>query len=435
MNVKLKIKLKNRTQTGWLIWFLIIMPFLFGFLNETLGLPWSIRYLLDIAWCLLLGYRVLSLRRGPQVPGVWIGMFLIYTLLVYVMQWQSALYYLWGVRNNFRFYAAFFAFAAFLKMSDIEDYWKLFDKLFWIDVVVSIYQFFALGVDGDQLGGLFGTETGGNGYTNLFFLIVVIRSLVLYLDKQEKFKDCLAKCAAALVVAAMAELKFFFVEFVIVMVLAVLFTGFSWRKLAVILGGAVGVMLCVSLLTSLFPGWMGWFSLEWFLEAASSDRGYTSSGDLNRLNAITQINELWLTSGWQQIFGLGLGNCDTSSFAIVNTPFFEAYGNMHYTWISYAMMYLETGWIGLMFYWGFFVLVFFQVRKIERRCEGTARSYCRVARIMAVLCGGISIYNRSLRTEAAYMAYFVLAVPYVLKNGFVGMCENAQKNPKKNNIS
>ena len=130
------------------------------------------------------------------------------------------------------------------------------------------------------------------------------------------------------------------------------------------------------------------------------------------MNAIPVINELWLTNGWKQIFGFGLGNCDTSGFAIVNTPFFERFGDLHYTWLSYAMMYLECGWIGLIFYFGFFVLVYFKIRRIEKNCIPTVKAYCRIARIMAVLCVVISVYNSSLRTEAGYMAYFVLAVPF-----------------------
>lgn len=414
MNLNLRIGIKSRTQTGWLIFLVVWMPFGLAILNEILGLPWSIRYLLDVAWCLLLVYQLFSKRRGSQGLGIWVWLFLIYTLLTYLPQWQSPLYYLWGMRNNFRFYAAFFAFAVFLSPQDVDDYLRLFDKLFWVNVVVSIYQFFFLQLDGDHLGGLFSTEAGGNGYTNIYFLIVVTRSIVLYLEKQEKLGRCLAKCAAALVVAAMAELKFFFVEFALVVAMAVLFTSFSWRKLAVIIGAAVGVLACAVLLTSLFPDFAGWFSLKWFLENALSNKGYTSSGDLNRLNAIPQINELWLQSGWQQLFGLGLGNCDTATYAILNTPFFESYGDMHYTWISYAMIYLETGWIGLIFYWGFFVLTYFGILRIERRSEGITKAYCRIARIMAVMCAVISVYNSSLRYEAGYMAYFVLAIPFAL---------------------
>lgn len=425
MERNLKIRLRRPTQTGSLLWILILMPFTFATLNELLGLPWALRYLMDVTWCLLLVYVAVSGRRGPQVLRIWIWLFLIYTFLTYLPQWQSPLYYLWGLRNNFRFYAAFFAVSAFLKQSDVDDYWKLFDKLFWVDTVVSLYQFFALGIDSDQLGGLFSTETGGNGYTNIFFLIIVTKSIVFYLEKREKIGVCLAKCGASLVIAAMAELKFFFLEFVIVIALAVLFTSFSWRKVTIIAVSVIGVLLGTAMLADLFGSDSDWFTLKWMYALASDDTGYTASGDLNRLTAIPQISELWLSNGWQQMFGLGLGNCDTSSFVFINTPFYEAFGNMHYTWISYAMMYLETGWIGLMFYWGFFVLAFFAIYRLERRCEGVSKYYCRIARIVAVLCVGISMYNSSLRTEAAYMAYFVLAVPFAM---------NRQQMKRKNMI-
>jgi type IV secretory pathway VirB2 component (pilin) len=47
---------------------------------------------------------------------------------------------------------------------------------------------------------------------------------------------------------------------VLVVAMAVLFTSFSWRKLAVIIGAVVGVLVCAALLSALFPGFAGWFS-------------------------------------------------------------------------------------------------------------------------------------------------------------------------------
>ena len=418
MGKKLFFTIKKRTQTGWLMWLLIMMPFLFGTLNDLLGLPNLVRYVLDVAWCLLLVCLLLSNRSGQGIReknlALWIVVFLLYAALVYVVQFQSLLYYLWGVRNNFRFYVAFFAFAAFLSQRDIEDYFKFFDVLFWINVAASLIQFFGLELTGDYRGGIFGTEQGCNGYTNVFFAIMVTKSIVFYLEKRETTWNCVTKCVAALLVAALAELKFFFVEFVIIFVLATLFTSFTWRKLWVIVGGFAAVIAFAALLTAVFPDFTDWFTVEWFLKAGTSDLGYTSSGDLNRLNAIPQINGLWLKDWGERIFGLGLGNCETSSFAFLNTPFFKANGDMHYSWLSYAFMYLECGWIGLIFYFGFFTLVYLRIRKLEKRSEGIAKTYCHVSRIVAVLCMLISVYNGSLRNEAGYMAYFVLAVPFVV---------------------
>ena len=236
------------------------------------------------------------------------------------------------------------------------------------------------------------------------------------MTKQEKTRKCISKCLVALLIAALAELKFFYIEFLLVVALAVMFTNFTWRKFWLIIGSVIAVVAAALLLVYLFPNFSDFLFLERFYEAAVTSKGYTSSGDINRLTAIPIANEMWLKSFGQRLFGLGLGNCDTSSFAFLNTPFFQSYEDMHYSWLSYAMMYLECGWVGLMFYFGFFVLVWLRIHKIEKQMSGTAKSYCRIARIMAVLCCVIAIYNSSLRTEAGYMAYFVLAVPFALEN-------------------
>lgn len=419
MKSKLTITIKKRSQSGWLMWLIIMMPFLFGTLNDLIGLPWAIRYLLDAAWFFLIFFMIRTGHpggKGTQILAVWVMFFVLYTLLLYIVQFQSPFYYLWGARNNFRFYAAFFAFATFLTPEDAVDYLNVFDKLFWVNVIVSLFQFFGMGLDGDYLGGIFGTEKGGNAYTNIFFLIVVTKSILFYLEKRECTRACISKCAAALLVAALAELKFFFIEFVVILVLATLFTNFTWRKLWVILGGFAAVLAGAALLTSLFPSFADWFSVKWFLENALSAKGYTSTGDLNRLNAMRVINENWLTNWGERLFGLGLGNCDTSTVALVNTPFYDKYADTHYTWLSYAFMYLENGYIGLVFYFGFFVLAYFRIRKIEKRSDGIAGTHCRLSRIMAICCAIIAVYNSSLRTESGYMAYFALAIPFTYRN-------------------
>ena len=411
-------RIRKRTQVGWLLWLVVILPFLFGFFVEFLGLPHMLRYSLDVVWVLLSAYMVMARRRGNRTGtrgmALLVLLFLVYTVLVSAAKFEPVFYYLWGVRSNFRFFVAFFAFAMFLSVEDIHFYFKAFDVLFWINAAISLVQYFVQGLYGDHLGGLFGTEAGGNGYTVVFFAIVFTKDIVFYLEKKEKLGELIAKVVTALLISALAELKFFFVLVLMILVLASLFTNFTWRKFWVIVGGAAAVVGFAALLVVLFPDFAGFLTLEYFWNTAISDKGYTSSGDLNRLNAIPMINELWLKNGWQRTFGLGLGNCDYASYDFLITPFYKNYGHMHYTWISYAMLYLETGWIGLICYYSFFALVFFNVWKIEKRSEGVTKTYCRVTRILALCCMVIAIYNSSLRTEAGYMMFYALAVPFAL---------------------
>ena len=61
------ISIKRRSQPEWLLWMIVMLPFLFGTLNDFLGLPWMIRYVLDIAWIALLGMMV----QRKKYTGNW----------------------------------------------------------------------------------------------------------------------------------------------------------------------------------------------------------------------------------------------------------------------------------------------------------------------------------------------------------------------------
>ena len=418
MRISYRVKIKSRTQPQWLCWLLVVLPFFFSGLIELLHAPTFIKYILDVAWLIVL---LIMLRQKIQISRTrssalvaWTIAFFVYTLFEYVFLYQAALYYLWGVRNNFRFYVAFAAFCAFMDTDDVKEFLGFFDKLFWINIIVSLVQYALLEKRGDYLGGIFGVSQGCNGYSNVFFVIVLTKSVVMYMEGREKLGSCFLKFVAVILVAALAELKFFFAEAVVIVVLASLFTSFSWRKVGLILGSIVGLSAGAMLLAVLFPTFSKFFSLEYFFSTATSDRGYTGMGDLNRMTFLTEINERFLEEPLQRLFGMGLGNCDYAAYTFLVTPFYARYAGLHYTWLSTAFMYLETGWIGLIFFFGFFVLAFMNARKIEKKCTGIAKSYCRIAKIMAIMCVLIAMYNASLRTEAGYMAYFVLAIPSIV---------------------
>lgn len=407
MRIPTVIRIKKRRPSGWLIWLLVMMPFALALL------PHGARYLLDPVWMALL---VLTVRFGGPLPkGTlrWVAGLGTVLLLTSLPKSESILYLLWGFRNNFRLYAAFFAFCAFLTPEEGEGYLNKIRFLFRLNIPVTLVQYFLLGKAGDYLGGIFGTGQGCNAYTNLFFCIVVTRSLVRFLEGEEPGRECLKTCFWSLFLAALAELKFFFLEFAVISVLAVCFSGFSRRKLWVLLGAGVGIVSGAALLSALFPTFRGWFSLSWLLDAAGSSRGYTSSGDLNRLNCIGRINLWFFRAPAQRFFGLGLGNCETSGFSFLNTPFYRAYGRIHYTWMSTSFWYLECGWVGLLFFFGFFVLVYLAASRLESARSGMEKQHCRMAQILAAVSCMVGIYNASLRTEAAYMIYFALALPFL----------------------
>lgn len=413
-----KLYIRKRTAPQWLVFFLLVMPFAFGLLIDLIGFPTFVRFFLDFAlvgafyyMCARFENRV---RRLVAPVLVYFCLFGLYLLTSYLINYQSALYFIWGFRNNFRFFFAFLVFITFIDYDDAEQYLKYFDVLFWVNFAFCLIQFFFMGYKQDYLGGLFGVSVGCNVYLNVFLCIVTAKSIIYFLNKQEKIGTVLLKLAASFYISAIAELKFFFIEFIIMLCIISLITKFTWKKVGVILIGLAGVVVGISLLVQIFPEYVGQFTLELLYESASSDRGYTSSGDINRLSAISSISKMFFTQGYHYFIGFGLGNCDLSSFSFFNTPFYERNQTVNYNWFSHAFVYLETGYIGLILFFGLFVLLFILARKSYR--SGYADPlHCLLAMTIALMCIIMSFYNATHRSDAVYMLFFVLALPFISK--------------------
>lgn len=410
----MKIVIKKRSTPEWLTLLIAVFPFFIAFLTQFLRLPSLMKYVLDVAWCAVLVVTMLQgrLNMKKQLSPFMklIVLFFLYTFVAYLFNYQSAVYYLWGFRNNFRYYVAFLAFAVYLRQRDVNAVLKLMDGLFWINAVVTFFQFFVLGCKQDYLGGIFGVERGCNGYSMIFFAVVVSKSVLQYMNGQEKALPCFLKSGLSLIIAAMAELKMFFVVFPMIMVLSAMLTKFSVRKFWLMFFAAILVMVGSSLLATIF-GSSNELSIKKIIELMTAS-SYATGEDLGRFTAIPKIATLFLTDLPGRLFGMGLGNCETSSFAICNTPFFKSYSYLHYTWFSSACLFLETGFVGLGINLSFFVLSFFTARKRLKSGDSTM-AHCQIAMIMAVLCVILTFYNASLRADVGYVAYFALALPFI----------------------
>lgn len=409
-----KLNIQKQPFLKYLAYFIFVMPFLMSFLTDIIGIPSFIKYTIDAVW--LMSIALLFLRRKVLLDKniipfmIFIFAFFCYTLFIYALNFQSPFYFLWGFRNNFRFYFAFLVFCMVFVNEDIEFCFKFLDVLFWINVVVTIFQFFVLGFQQDYLGGIFGVEKGCNGYSIAFFSIILSKSILQFMSKKESAISCFSKCIVVIIIAALAELKFFFVIFAAILFLSTLFTSFSWRKFILILLSAFLVSTATSILTELF-GAGNELTMDSIISYITKTN-YSSENDLSRFTAISTLSDRIMKNNFERLFGLGLGNCDTSAFAICNTPFFETYSYLHYHWFSSALLFLETGYVGLAIYFIFFVMCFVFAFNRRKR-EGYDTLYCQMAMIMSVICLALTFYNGSLRFEVAYMVYFVLALPLI----------------------
>lgn len=406
--------IKKRTFTQWLTMFVAVMPLLMQALLQFFGLPSATKYLVDAALAVVVLFffftrlRYVSLERKALPFVVFLIALMSLCLVVYIFNYQSAFYFLWGMRNNFRFYFAFLAFIILLETDDVDRIFQLIDILFVINIFVSIYQIAVLGFVGDFCGGIFGVKAGSNGSTLLFFSIVTARSLLKYMNGDENTLICGAKCATALILSAFAELKFFFIVFVVILILASLLTRFSIKKFVIALAAVFVINFSTTILSDLFGSEI---SINKILGNLTYEN-YATADDVGRFTAIPRIAQTIHKTWLSKLFGMGLGNCDTAAFAICNTPFFRTHKSLNYIWFSSACWFLETGFVGLGMYLSFFAICFFKgVKRIRRKIGNLL--YAQLSVIMAFMCLLLTFYNSSLRTDIAFLAYFILALPYI----------------------
>ncbi len=416
-----KIYIKKRSMHEWLILLIFFLPFTFGTFIDFLGVTDSVRFLSDLCILLVLFFMLANKEifvENQKIKKllIFIGIFLLYVSINYIFNFQSPFYFLWGLRNNFRFYFAFLIYAMLCTEYDAEKMLKSLDVIFWIHIAVTIFQFFALGYEQDYLGGIFGVQRGCNAHVNIFFCIIITKSIIYFLNKKESLFLFIFKCFWTMIISAMAELKFFYFEFVIIVLIAVLVTKFTWRKFAVIISSFLAVVIGIIAISYYFPNFANFFTFEFIIENATSVTGYTNSSDLNRLTAIPVISRSILETPMERLFGLGLGNCDVSSLDFLNTPFYETYSFLNYNWFSLAFLYLEIGIVGLLVFLSFFILCII-LTYTHLKKGGSNVVYCQMAILTAILAIIFTLYNSSMRLEAAFLPYFILALPFISSKG------------------
>lgn len=397
--------------------FIFFFPAAQAFLTELLPIPDAIKFLCDGFLVLLLlklfSQRFTKIDNYSMPFVVIVGLFFFITLVGYLFNYQSVFYYLWGLRNNIRMFVAFFAFAYLADWEDAKGWIKALDVLFVINFAVVILQYFS-GYGQDYIGGIFGTSKGCNGSLLIFLCIVFAKTILSFMRGEEKMSKCIFVSVASLLVSTLSELKMFFILFILILFMASFMTAHSTKKTLFFAFGAVLVVLFSTLLTVLYKDFTDFLSFDSLIKALT-DTGYATDEDIGRFTALPVISQRFLPGFFRKLFGLGLGNCDSSSLSMFNTPFFESHQTVHYSYFSYAFLFLETGFVGLALYASFFVASFFVSRKLKK-LEMADEFACQMSIILSVISLILLVYNSSLRMEIGFMLFFVLALPIISAN-------------------
>ena len=429
LTFKLKSKIVIKKSPKIIICFQVLYVCLYRLLMW-FGFPSTLSYFTDVLTSILLiniiqrpsAYR----KHSNKIKPVLVCYFLLVIIGVFtaLINGCNLLQVLWSIRNYYRFLVFFIACICFLKIEDIMQIFRKLDSLFVLNLIVVVVQYFIFQYKGDYLGGIFGVVQGANVYTNVFLIIATTFALSSWMNKNKKIMNVLFIIAGSCLVATLSELKFFFVELIAIYFIVLLLCKKDLKHFLkaciVIVIGIILLMNFLPVLYKLYPNFENFFRFDFIF--ATHEQGYSMSGDLDRLSAINSIiDKVFRNDTLKTWFGIGLGNAEYSSSQLLVSKFYLQYGYLHYNWFSHAFMMIEGGFIGLFLYVGTFLSVIVHglremKKNVGNNCFQKNINVYITSTVVAILCIAIMIYNQSLRTEAAYLIYFILSITYVIPN-------------------
>lgn len=434
-----QVKYKS-TRVVWLIYFELIYNLIIKFIIGNLGFPSVLNYVSDMVllW-IIFEFLMQNGRKELIVPkSMKIGCLILFLISIvsYVLNLYSPFLYIWGFRNNFRFIIFAIMCAVYLDRRDIKTIFDILYGFILVNIIATTYQYFFVSYNvlskGDFISGLFsnGAERGGNASLNWLLCIVCTYVIVQYLNKEEKLHKLLICLCSSIYMAALAEIKLFFIQLVIIGALAIILCRKSLKAFGVVLIGVTSLVVGIRLLYYAFPSFANFFNVKDILAYVSEGGGYAGTGvnaRIDRLTAIPYVFEHFLPSALKKAVGIGLGNADYSSFSFLTSSFYNINNWTGYTFFYSAFITVELGIVGLVTYLGIILNYFRKAVLVKSKMSGD-KTIKQFVIIMSVICLIMIFSNQTMKLEAsAYLVHCVLAFPFVISK----TSDNTQGNYSK----
>lgn len=423
----LKVKKPSLEPSGGgakLLILVVIWNMISAVLIGFVGFPKSMLYITD-AINLFLFLCTISRqkkRRGFPINSViiWMVMFAFVGLTSAVANKTALPLILWGMRQNFRFFIFFYSCVEFLTEKDFEIILKVIEVIFWISVPLCTYEALVVHypagtIVGDMVGGIYYRSGSANAPLNIILVVYSAYITLKCFEGKYSFSRMMMTLFAAIYMAALAELKLFLIEAVIIVVYALFTNKVSWKTAALCIGSLIAANVVIIVFVSINARGRSYytsdlFSLESMLEYVTRTEGYDGVGDLNRFTAVqTLANRFFSQDTIGLLLGYGLGSAEYSkSIAVLNSPFYMNYSSMHYQYFAHAFMFIETGFLGLFCYSMIFISA---LKRGAIRLKKT--SWKKFYIIMVLIMLLLFVYNTTMRNEfCAYILFAILAIPF-----------------------
>ena len=382
------------------------------------GFPTVLNYVTDILTIASLFYAVIETHKcktkvfwGPTLIAI--ASFVVICFISAVSGGQSVLLSAWAIRNYFRLFAFFYSSVVLLDIDDLKIITKASALIYVLNILLGTFQGFVLNLGTDSISGLFGTESGGNAGMALLITAATTFSVFGFVNDQIRVLPVLAIVVSSCFIAAIADLKVFFIELVVLLLMVVILNKPKLKGLLVVVVFPAVLTLAITYFYSVSAEGKGFFSLDTIMDYAGSG-GYSDDLTLNRFTAVSTLQSMFLHTPIRQVFGMGLGSGQYSQF--FSSSLYATWGEtLRWNWFTDALVFLETGWIGLVAYASIFISMSISAFKCRLIVAPEYSWLCRAAAAFSVFCLLMCVYNCVLTVEpGCYLAAFILSIPYVL---------------------
>ena len=391
-----------------LVYFLVFYVLFCGFAIKNLNASKSILFVIDVVYIVLFlrgNFRIKA--AGLRFPLFILCLILINALIGILLNDGIIGNFLWGIRNQYFSCVLLLASASFLCINDIKKIFKFFFYFQFLNLGCAIYQYTILGYWGDDNNGAF---VNGGGQ-DIFCGILVTYYLYRYVRHECKLWQFIFILLSSLLIAAIEEEKFIFIETAFIFFYFFLTGKIGLRNVFIAL--VFFVIMFFSLGTLADIG--GENSLEILTDKEAFMEYQENAYEFPRIGSSEILEQMFFKEENQYYWGLGLGMCEESStLDFINDDFYRRYGWLNYSWFTFHINFLQTGWVGIVLFLSFFVSILWSNIKNKKRAPQKLKYLYDVSNIIVILCVMTIWYNATLRSYNTLIPFFALSLGMIV---------------------
>lgn len=366
---------------------------------------------------LCLAFFILPLQKRKQAFRIGGYIPLLFTILllggtiVSIVNFMPLRSVLWGIRMIVRYLLLFIFVYQTFSLSDVIRFKRIFTKVFWINLLLIIFQYFIEGKFGDAVGGIF----GGNGLLFVFNLLCIFLFSADYFQGKLRLGKYALILASQMFIAMAAEIKMmYFTIPLAVYAVYVMMKKFSVKHIAVLVVAFFGLVPAMSSVMSLMYGEeyiARTFDRESIENETSKTYSFSAGEDVgfNRNTSIMLAGKIILTDPIHLITGYGIGSANASS--IFGTWIFARYGVLtSYNYFTPSYLLIEFGWLGFLIWIIVLLLITCRFYITYRTTNDQYTKYWASTGCLSALFTYILAWYNNVPYCDAYLLYFLWAV-------------------------